>query len=150
MQYSKSLRKLSKTTAARKFKKFIGPSQMPLTVGDPSKPAQDAANENRLLSLSRIVYFAFEQLLSDTEQMAREFHEINESILTRVTESIKELSMQKVVLAKKTNDYGVKHQLELAQQYDELEKALYINRLKFNTKRQSKMLMLQRKSTMKP
>ena len=54
--------------------------------------------------------------------MAKEFHELNESILNSVSESIKDFCMQKIILAKKTTDYSVKHQLELAQQYDELEK----------------------------
>ena len=48
MQYSKSLKKLSKTTAARKFKKFLGPSQSPLTASDPAKsPADAVSNESR-------------------------------------------------------------------------------------------------------
>ncbi|KAH6562894.1 hypothetical protein BASA50_001645 [Batrachochytrium salamandrivorans] len=135
-QYSKSLDKLGKTFQARRFRKYLGPSIVPLaaptmqaSAGTPSTPSSstlpsqiemcetDLSPSIRDSNSSRDTYQALSSLLLESEHQARCRMQASERFGTEIVDVIKEFNKDKSVTTKR-----IKYQQEMWLSYEEIEK----------------------------
>ncbi|KAJ1332541.1 hypothetical protein BSLG_008843 [Batrachochytrium salamandrivorans] len=138
-QYSKSLDKLGKTFQARRFRKYLGPSIVPLaaptmqaSAGTPSTPSSstlpsqiemcetDLSPSIRDSNSSRDTYQALSSLLLESEHQARCRMQASERFGTEIVDVIKEFNKDKSVTTKRlqtssTKDCILNREADLAQ-----------------------------------
>ncbi|KAI9207023.1 uncharacterized protein BJ171DRAFT_495457 [Polychytrium aggregatum] len=114
--YFKSLEKLSKSYIQKKYRKVSQSGRSHgLTVEEDDSKGEPSREQ-------RAMYTAFSTLLQESERQAKARGQISETLVTSVTDVLKDVTKDKISANKKNSEFATKYLKDLHAAYDELEK----------------------------